>query len=83
MDIGQAIMHLSKQELLSVASIANVAVKTSCNIKSNISAKTGERIYRMPGQTYYDKTVINLSKGERWFCSEAEAISAGWRKSKL
>ena len=44
---------------------------------------TGERIYHLPSQDYYDETVINASKGERWFCSESEARSAGWRKSKV
>lgn len=53
----------------------------SCNIKGNISAD-GERIYHVPGQKYYSVTVINQAKGERWFCSEAEAVSAGWRRSK-
>jgi endonuclease YncB( thermonuclease family) len=53
----------------------------ACNIKGNISAD-GERIYHMPGQKYYNATVINQAKGERWFCSEAEAIAAGWRRSK-
>lgn len=53
-----------------------------CNIKGNISVG-GERIYHVPGQKYYGLTVINLAKGERWFCSEAEAVAAGWRKSKL
>ena len=53
-----------------------------CNIKGNISNK-GEKIYHMPGQRYYDSTIITPSKGERWFCSEAEAQAAGWRKSKV
>ncbi|BCM19226.1 thermonuclease family protein [Mesorhizobium sp. J8] len=52
-----------------------------CNIKGNISAG-GERIYHVPGQRYYSVTIINETKGERWFCSEAEAIAAGWRRSK-
>ncbi|RUT95777.1 thermonuclease family protein [Mesorhizobium sp. USDA-HM6] len=52
-----------------------------CNIKGNISADD-ERIYHMPGQKYYSVTVINQAKGERWFCSEAEAVAAGWRRSK-
>lgn len=52
-----------------------------CNIKGNIST-SGEKIYHILGQNYYDKTVVDESKGERWFCSEQEAISAGWRKSK-
>jgi hypothetical protein len=52
-----------------------------CNIKGNISFRTGERIYHVPGGKFYDATRINPSKGERWFCSEEEARAAGWRKS--
>lgn len=50
-------------------------------IKGNISA-SGEKIYHVPGGAFFDKTVIDGAKGERWFCTEAEAIAAGWRKSK-
>lgn len=56
--------------------------KPGCEIKGNISS-SGERIYHMPGQRFYDKTVISESAGEKWFCTEDEAIAAGWRKSKL
>ena len=52
-----------------------------CKIKGNISS-SGEKIYHMPGQQFYDKTVVDTSKGERWFCTEQEAVNAGWRKSK-
>ena len=55
---------------------------TNCNIKGNISNK-GEKIYHVPGQQYYDVTKITESKGERYFCSEAEAQAAGWRRSKV
>ncbi|MBN9250932.1 MAG: thermonuclease family protein [Mesorhizobium sp.] len=54
---------------------------SGCNIKGNVSNK-GERIYHLPGQKFYEKTKISESKGERWFCSEAEARSAGWRKAQ-
>lgn len=54
----------------------------NCQIKGNISS-SGEKIYHMPGQRYYDKTVIDETKGERWFCTEGEAQQAGWRKSKI
>jgi hypothetical protein len=33
----------------------------------------------MPWSPWYGKVRINKSKGERWFCSEAEAVAAGWR----
>lgn len=55
----------------------------TCNIKGNISIATGERIYHLPWQRYYDATTINPLYGERWFCSEAEARAAGWRRSKV
>ena len=52
-----------------------------CAIKGNISSK-GERIFHSPGDQHYDRTKINTARGERWFCSEAEAVAAGWRKAK-
>ena len=54
----------------------------TCTIKGNVSRRSGERIYHVPGQAYYAATRISPGKGERWFCSEAEARSAGWRRSK-
>lgn len=54
----------------------------SCDIKGNISINSGERIYHVPGQEFYDETIIRTEYGERWFCTEDEAKSAGWRKAK-
>jgi len=65
-----------------VAGTRTTAPETDCVIKGNISS-SGEKIYHMPGQRYYNKTVISESKGERWFCTEEEAQRSGWRKSKL
>jgi len=56
-------------------------VVPECAIKGNI-ARDGERIYHVPSGRYYGVTVINLGAGERWFCTEAEAVAAGWRKSQ-
>ena len=53
-----------------------------CLIKGNISFSTGEKIYHVPGCKSYEDTQINTSKGEKWFCSEQEAINASWRKAK-
>ena len=52
----------------------------SCLIKGNISYNSGQKIYHVPGGKYYDQTRINRP-GERWFCTEAEARAAGWRRS--
>ena len=50
-----------------------------CPIKGNIN-RDGERIYHTPwGSQWYDRTRISTAHGERWFCSEREALAAGWR----
>jgi cold shock CspA family protein len=53
----------------------------SCNIKGNISINTGKKWYHIPGMEDYESTSIDTSKGERWFCTEQEAIDAGWTKA--
>lgn len=57
-------------------------VPRPCDIKGNISIDSGERIYHVPGQKYYAATRISPKYGERWFCSEAEAQAAGWRRAR-
>lgn len=59
---------------------AGVDPPTGCRIKGNISANG--KIYHLPGQRDYDRTRINPSNGERWFCTEAEARAAGWRRAR-
>jgi len=51
-----------------------------CDIKGNINA-SGDKIYHTSGCSFYNETIINEDKGERWFCSEKEAVAAGWRKA--
>lgn len=51
-----------------------------CPIKGNISANG--RIYHAPWSPWYSRTKISTDKGERWFCSEREALDAGWRAPK-
>lgn len=60
---------------------SNSPASGQCLIKGNMS-QSGERIYHVPGGDFYDRTVINVVKGERWFCNEAEARAAGWRRSR-
>lgn len=56
------------------------AAPKGCAIKGNISE--AGRIYHRPGQRDYDRTQISPGRGERWFCSEAEARAAGWRAAR-
>ena len=49
-----------------------------CPIKGNVN-RDGIRIYHAPWSRSYERTTINTARGERWFCTEAEALDAGWR----
>ena len=75
-------MHKAFVALLCALLLSAPAHAATCNIKDNVSTR-GERIYHMPDQRYYDETRISASHGERWFCSEAEARAAGWRRSRV
>jgi endonuclease YncB( thermonuclease family) len=57
--------------------VARQDAPAGCPIKGNIS-KQG-KVYHAPWSPFYLKTKIDTSKGERWFCSEEEAVKAGWR----
>jgi endonuclease YncB( thermonuclease family) len=61
--------------------VPEAAQASDCVIKGNIGG-SGKHIYHLPGQADYDATRINTGKGERWFCSEAEARAAGFRRAK-
>lgn len=52
----------------------------SCSIKGNINSKK-EKIYHMFGCGSYNATIIDESAGEKWFCSEEDALNSGWRKA--
>ena len=53
--------------------------EADCKIKGNINSKK-EKIYHLPGGRWYEKTQIDETRGEHWFCTEEEAEKAGWRK---
>lgn len=76
-----AVQMMSPAEHRKAKRAQPVQVNGDCNIKGNISAKS-ERIYHVPGQEFYSRTRINTAKGERWFCSEAAARAAGWRRAR-
>lgn len=57
-----------------------VPPRPDCAIKGNVS--DSGRVYHLPGQRDYDRTRIDPARGERWFCSEAEARAAGWRRAR-
>jgi endonuclease YncB( thermonuclease family) len=64
-----------------VATVSSSTARDGCNIKGNINSE-GVRIYHTPASPWYEKTTVNESRGQRWFCTEAEARAAGWRSAR-
>jgi endonuclease YncB( thermonuclease family) len=62
-------------------STADNAIPGDCPIKGNITSNG--RIYHMPWSPWYEKVRIDEGKGERWFCTEREALAAGWRPANI
>jgi endonuclease YncB( thermonuclease family) len=50
-----------------------------CPIKGNVSGE--QRIYHLPWQRDYERVRIDPRRGERWFCDEAQAERAGFRRA--
>jgi endonuclease YncB( thermonuclease family) len=78
----QAVQAQAQAQAARPASTATTTASPAqgCLIKGNISQNG--RIYHMPGQRFYDQTVIDTRAGERWFCTESEARAAGWRRAR-
>lgn len=81
---GFLTMEFSRGYSLPITSITKPITsirKPGCTIKGNISISTGKKLYHLPGMEDYESTRIDPAKGERWFCTESEAIANGWRKA--
>ena len=50
-------------------------------IKCNINRTTGEKIYHLPFDINYDKTVIDPAHGEFYAATVPQAESAGFRRT--
>lgn len=77
---GIVLLQIQSSPSRSPTPIASI-VKPDCVVKGNISISTGARLYHVPGMRDYSGTIIDPSKGERWFCSESEAVAAGWQRA--
>jgi hypothetical protein len=57
---------------------------TNCKgpiIKGNINSK-GQKIYHTVSSGQYQRVIIEEDKGEKYFCTEDEAVAAGWVAAK-
>ena len=63
------------------SSQGNTVRPPGCDIKGNISQNSDARLYHLPGMEDYENTIIRPMDGERWFCTEQEAINSGWSRA--
>lgn len=52
-----------------------------CTIKGNISEQGFGLTYFVPGCNNYDRVQVDTRRGERYFCTEQEAIDAGFHRA--
>lgn len=58
-------------------------VNPKCSIKGNYSDSNHTiKLYSFLGCQQYETTLVQLSFGDQWFCSEEEAVKAGFVKSE-
>lgn len=65
-----------------IGSICDYSETTDAAIKGNVDSRTAQRTYYVPGSFFYETIAVSADDGDRWFCTEAEAAAAGWRKDK-
>lgn len=53
----------------------------TCLIKANVTTN-GRPTYHFPGCQTYNTTKLELHHGDRWFCTEKEAVKVGFRKAQ-
>lgn len=70
--------HTKKEGLWSMCA---VSPQTGCVVKGNVDMND-KRFYHLPTFRHYSQVVMNLEKGDRWFCSEKDAISAGFHRAR-
>lgn len=68
--------YIVQEETGENQSSTNTNIDCQNPIKGNINSKS-EKIYHVPGGQYYD-----ITKAEELFCTEQEAVNAGYRKSQ-
>jgi micrococcal nuclease len=72
----------TKKFVVLKTSMASVPVTTSVPVaactKPTIKGNSDSKIYHVPGGQYYAQTL----KHEKMFCSEKDALAAGYMKSK-
>jgi endonuclease YncB( thermonuclease family) len=72
----------AKRGVYSKCQSKDIPDKPNCVIKGNIDKNSDARTYYMPDCAQYKFTIVEKDEGEGWFCTEKEALAAGFTKAK-
>jgi micrococcal nuclease len=50
-------------------------------IKGSVDHSTEAGVYFTPGDSGYEAVIVDVTVGDRWFCTEPEAVAAGWTRN--
>lgn len=81
MVLGSARIAAAARPLLLQSAFGAKPPAPDCAIKGNVNSG-GVCIYHRPGGRWYAKIKMNPAKGNRWFCSVAEAKASGCRETR-
>ena len=79
--LGAAKPPENASTILLASASGSVAPSPDCTIKGNING-AGECIFHTPKSRWYAQIKMQISKGNRWFCSVEEAEAAGCRETR-
>ena len=57
-------------------------ISCGCKIWGNVNKNKGTKIYHCPNDDNYRPENFNAARGDRWFCTVAEATAEGFRAPK-
>jgi hypothetical protein len=67
--------------ILQVQIIENYPLQKYPSIKCNVSRRINEKIYHLPFDQQYDKTIIEEERNERYIETVREAEDSGYRRA--
>jgi endonuclease YncB( thermonuclease family) len=61
------------------SSMCRTEAAGECTIKGNV--RDGKKTYHLPGCDNYTQVIVDEAFGDHWFCTEEEALSAGFTRA--
>lgn len=71
-----------RRGIYGICQSTDIPDKKGCIIKGNFDSNSDAKTYYTPDCAQYKFTVVEKDVGESWFCSEREALTAGFTKAK-